>query len=59
MVKLMFGLNRNILPLLGFNYIAPTSTFIFITDKCPTSLDQKLGEAEYIFDPEAFDRAVM
>ena len=51
--------HRNILPLLGFNYIAPTHTFIFMTDKRPASLDQKLGEAQYIFDPKAFDRAVM
>ena len=31
--------HRNILPLLSFNYIAPTRTFVFITDKSPTSLD--------------------
>ena len=51
--------HRNILPLLGFNYVAPTNTFIFMTDKCPASLDQKFGEAEFIFDLKSFDRAVM
>lgn len=49
--------HQNILPLLGFNYIAEDRTFTFIT-KCPSSLDQKLGEIEFIFDLKSLDKAI-